>query len=63
MTLLAMGFQLPTRVRGTVHRQSSSAGGEVPIEFSADMEFEGQRPVSATFFCSFCVGATQVRRL
>jgi hypothetical protein len=58
MTLLTTDFALPTRVRGTTHRQSPGGDARVPIEFSGDMEFEGG--VTATFFCSFCVGVSQV---
>jgi len=52
-TLWAAGLREPTHVtaRTLTHLQGNDSDGEVPGEFSAELQFEDG--VSATFYCSF----------
>jgi predicted dehydrogenase len=58
-TLWAAGLRMPTHVsaRTITHLRGADSSGEVPAEFSAELQFDDG--LSATFYCSFLTSNQQ----
>lgn len=50
-TLWTMNWQMPKRVEGRIISRAGNSSSGVPLEFSAELFFDGG--VSASFYCSF----------